>query len=129
MIRRPPRSTLFPYTTLFRSYAAAQRGRHAALVRDPQDAARARRLARLLISPKELFPHHPSDILRGQRLVHVIAAIAAIAAAHPDPLVQGHQPGLVVDGDLLSHFNRVLQLVSEQDDRLLGRAAPRTPAS
>src|SRR2546427_3930106 len=25
MIRRPPRSTLFPYTTLFRSAAAAQR--------------------------------------------------------------------------------------------------------
>src|SRR2546422_2300374 len=32
MIRRPPRSTLFPYTTLFRSQVAArearQRGRH-----------------------------------------------------------------------------------------------------
>src|SRR3712207_7363308 len=27
MIRRPPRSTLFPYTTLFRSDAAAERGR------------------------------------------------------------------------------------------------------
>src|SRR2546429_6255973 len=26
MIRRPPRSTLFPYTTLFRSPLAAQRG-------------------------------------------------------------------------------------------------------
>src|SRR3712207_7339313 len=26
MIRRPPRSTLFPYTTLFRSVAAAARG-------------------------------------------------------------------------------------------------------
>src|SRR3989441_12206604 len=26
MIRRPPRSTLFPYTTLFRSPAAARRG-------------------------------------------------------------------------------------------------------
>src|SRR3712207_7800898 len=26
MIRRPPRSTLFPYTTLFRSQAAAQQG-------------------------------------------------------------------------------------------------------
>src|SRR2546426_9023476 len=26
MIRRPPRSTLFPYTTLFRSYYLAQRG-------------------------------------------------------------------------------------------------------
>src|SRR5947208_10177961 len=25
MIRRPPRSTLFPYTTLFRSFAVAQR--------------------------------------------------------------------------------------------------------
>src|SRR2546430_12218654 len=28
MIRRPPRSTLFPYTTLFRSLEAARRGRH-----------------------------------------------------------------------------------------------------
>src|SRR2546430_8711425 len=27
MIRRPPRSTLFPYTTLFRSPAASTRGR------------------------------------------------------------------------------------------------------
>src|SRR2546430_7999104 len=27
MIRRPPRSTLFPYTTLFRSVAADNRGR------------------------------------------------------------------------------------------------------
>src|SRR2546430_3308375 len=26
MIRRPPRSTLFPYTTLFRSYGAQGRG-------------------------------------------------------------------------------------------------------
>src|SRR5258708_28033065 len=35
MIRRPPRSTLFPYTTLFRSQAAADRlhdGRRAALL-------------------------------------------------------------------------------------------------
>src|SRR2546425_2419393 len=28
MIRRPPRSTLFPYTTLFRSVAAGSRHRH-----------------------------------------------------------------------------------------------------
>src|SRR6266481_9440487 len=28
MIRRPPRSTLFPYTTLFRSQAAARRRDH-----------------------------------------------------------------------------------------------------
>src|SRR5258707_7815095 len=28
MIRRPPRSTLFPYTTLFRSHFAGRHGRH-----------------------------------------------------------------------------------------------------
>src|SRR2546430_4134040 len=28
MIRRPPRSTLFPYTTLFRSHGAARLARH-----------------------------------------------------------------------------------------------------
>src|SRR5258708_30455394 len=29
MIRRPPRSTLFPYTTLFRSCSSSTRGTHA----------------------------------------------------------------------------------------------------
>src|SRR2546430_10282970 len=31
MIRRPPRSTLFPYTTLFRSYFVEDVGRHNAV--------------------------------------------------------------------------------------------------
>src|SRR5439155_18386390 len=39
MIRRPPRSTLFPYTTLFRSPA------HATLRRSCRDAAHPRRIA------------------------------------------------------------------------------------
>src|SRR6266702_7998057 len=39
MIRRPPRSTLFPYTTLFRS----QRRQGAGLRAEPLYAARARR--------------------------------------------------------------------------------------
>src|SRR5258705_5584894 len=34
MIRRPPRSTLFPYTTLFRSRRLAEHGRHGAVVGD-----------------------------------------------------------------------------------------------
>src|SRR3712207_7159534 len=35
MIRRPPRSTLFPYTTLFRShYRKRHRGRHHSRVRE-----------------------------------------------------------------------------------------------
>src|SRR2546429_6563894 len=42
MIRRPPRSTLFPYTTLFRSQRARLRARGFDLthVRDVEDAAR-----------------------------------------------------------------------------------------
>src|SRR2546430_8680483 len=41
MIRRPPRSTLFPYTTLFRSYVIAV-GQHLAheIVRRPRRAQR-----------------------------------------------------------------------------------------
>src|SRR3712207_7066493 len=41
MIRRPPRSTLFPYTTLFRSGAAGKRAHHrevAALLRGVSQA-------------------------------------------------------------------------------------------
>src|SRR3712207_8464423 len=42
MIRRPPRSTLFPYTTLFRSdRAAAARSRLARADREPSRMARA----------------------------------------------------------------------------------------
>src|SRR3712207_7443389 len=40
MIRRPPRSTLFPYTTLFRSFSLARPGRR----REEPDGARHRRV-------------------------------------------------------------------------------------
>src|SRR2546430_12320683 len=36
MIRRPPRSTLFPYTTLFRSLQRFGQGRHGLAVLEPQ---------------------------------------------------------------------------------------------
>src|SRR3712207_8218452 len=36
MIRRPPRSTLFPYTTLFRSQASRQLPEHGEQVRQPR---------------------------------------------------------------------------------------------
>src|SRR5579863_10595714 len=55
MIRRPPRSTLFPYTTLFRSGARAGAARA---------AARTRRAARLRPGPDRkstrLNSSHPS---------------------------------------------------------------------
>src|SRR5437764_12140289 len=46
MIRRPPRSTLFPYTTLFRSHLAVQR--HRRLEQDPGPAS-PRMLAERLV--------------------------------------------------------------------------------
>src|SRR5688572_31115132 len=43
MIRRPPRSTLFPYTTLFRSDPPARRQQHHDDAGDESDAAEHRR--------------------------------------------------------------------------------------
>src|SRR2546427_4477906 len=52
MIRRPPRSTLFPYTTLFRS----QRGRRQAR---PSEHARSRKEQRLVESHRGRRLHGP----------------------------------------------------------------------
>src|SRR2546430_3025915 len=47
MIRRPPRSTLFPYTTLFRSHSHRRPVRpHVSVVARVDDAARRTRRAR-----------------------------------------------------------------------------------
>src|SRR3712207_8848442 len=67
MIRRPPRSTLFPYTTLFRSSAAGRRG---AGVPVPGEGARgradgARRAARRGRRSEE----HTSELQSRQYLV------------------------------------------------------------
>src|SRR5258708_14964635 len=43
MIRRPPRSTLFPYTTLFRSRATRRRAIRRRTCAPPQDRARSRK--------------------------------------------------------------------------------------
>src|SRR3712207_8657262 len=67
MIRRPPRSTLFPYTTLFRS----DQGRGVRLVpADPlrEEAARHRevRRGRLQRRPHRLPPPHEPRVQRRQ---------------------------------------------------------------
>src|SRR5260221_14293125 len=58
MIRRPPRSTLFPYTTLFRSEKVAQR-RNVLLARGGGDQARRHALER---GPG---PDHVDDLALG----------------------------------------------------------------
>src|SRR2546427_3017394 len=60
MIRRPPRSTLFPYTTLFRS-------------RCRPDPARAS--ARGLAQPALGQPHPERGALRDQLVVEVVAGV------------------------------------------------------
>src|SRR5215208_7371142 len=47
MIRRPPRSTLFPYTTLFRSAPGPLPGAHTAAALDPRHPGADRKSTRL----------------------------------------------------------------------------------
>src|SRR2546422_10440710 len=71
MIRRPPRSTLFPYTTLFRSRRAVARG-----ARAHEPALPARAGAVLLARPLlEIVLH------RGRRRAQDLGALLAAAAA------------------------------------------------
>src|SRR3712207_7580938 len=74
MIRRPPRSTLFPYTTLFRSHAGGRRGGGSRARRRPPGAAAQRRRRAVLVhvalavagprplaGPVALAPRLPQD--------------------------------------------------------------------
>src|SRR2546425_982017 len=96
MIRRPPRSTLFPYTTLFRSQVLAHRAEHVRLlVRHPRDAIRHRSeehtselqslaylVCRLLLEKKTVSAATPV-IFPSFRLRHATAAPCP-AATLPD---------------------------------------------
>src|SRR2546426_11101178 len=56
MIRRPPRSTLFPYTTLFRSFLAAQsKARNVTFYRNGKPFEHAVRLAFVVGGTKPTF--------------------------------------------------------------------------
>src|SRR3712207_8511379 len=70
MIRRPPRSTLFPYTTLFRSRLAGLRGeRHGDADREAHvlEDARAAALMPAPIDPRS--EEHTSELQSRQYLV------------------------------------------------------------
>src|SRR5256885_14948605 len=85
MIRRPPRSTLFPYTTLFRSVDARLQ---------PVEAERVAIVTEVGISSPEQ-PDAGLAALRRIRKVcrHVVAAVAAVR----DELVEEHLPGAQID--------------------------------
>src|SRR3712207_7546532 len=63
MIRRPPRSTLFPYTTLFRSDALLDRARRVVGVQDPLEEDRELRAVaqELQVLPLQRRPRVDAD--------------------------------------------------------------------
>src|SRR5258708_31890852 len=67
MIRRPPRSTLFPYTTLFRSLLGGERARVPAAHRRP--AARRNPLAEVLRLRISRSEEHTSELQSPDHLV------------------------------------------------------------
>src|SRR5688572_31846795 len=68
MIRRPPRSTLFPYTTLFRSHRIARQAEHiAAATGLRREVAEPDRFTRLQINLVEHLPDSGRFELRRDR--------------------------------------------------------------
>src|SRR3712207_7748270 len=68
MIRRPPRSTLFPYTTLFRS--GLHREVNGAADREPESRRVEVVVVRVLEAPRELLREHVhAEVVVGQAVV------------------------------------------------------------
>src|SRR2546430_7888586 len=70
MIRRPPRSTLFPYTTLFRSHSETRRDGEGSLVARPEIHLFLRQLdAAVLRAAARRSEEHTSEIQSQSNLV------------------------------------------------------------
>jgi len=80
MIRRPPRSTLFPYTTLFRSYLpAAHTAALAHLAMADWKGARAKLREALRIDPADETAARLLSRLAGYRLRHYVRKFTRFA--------------------------------------------------
>src|SRR5436853_6839768 len=114
MIRRPPRSTLFPYTTLFRSRRRRIRRGHAA-------GHRGRELQRSIGQPMEPRLQPGKNRLKPVLHFAVLLLIAACATTPPAPVVappQGEDRYLVdprlgfAASPLDQRFDRIWQLIA-----------------
>src|ERR1039458_8913604 len=95
MIRRPPRSTLFPYTTLFRSDQASEVDRHTGLSGGNVDGNRDRKSTRL--NSSHLGISYAVFCLKKKKMVGIIAAGQnAVDAGERDGVWDGF--GIEVDG-------------------------------
>src|SRR5256885_9310418 len=118
MIRRPPRSTLFPYTTLFRSLHDA--------------AGRLEVVEDRLVAGEALEPHH----LFGEERAVVAELDVALARNVSEALVERHEGSLTLSegqlGEPPAHRGRELEAVPRagradddaaaalEDERLVG---------
>src|SRR2546425_9057593 len=64
MIRRPPRSTLFPYTTLFRSLEVRDAGHHVVALRRMADLRLLEPPLRLFLVAHQIFHRVPHRVRR-----------------------------------------------------------------
>src|SRR5256886_9642038 len=109
MIRRPPRSTLFPYTTLFRSRAALLL-RGADLVGKGRRDAHVEQLRRRLVEPG------------APRLAAVESHDRALVAGERDDARRSEEH----TSELQSQSNLVCRLLLEKKTRPAGRAFNRS---
>src|SRR2546429_4024820 len=72
MIRRPPRSTLFPYTTLFRSCFCAARSVDSRLDGNPGNAVGVAARRRRLPPPPQRSEEHTSEL---QSRLHLVCRL------------------------------------------------------
>src|SRR3989442_11815350 len=106
MIRRPPRSTLFPYTTLFRSIFGVQ-GEAASLLRGAVEAGYPETRTRFFASSEEapqFLPDFgtPGDLLlvKGSRGVPMERILERLKSGHPPapPLAAARAAGAAPKG-------------------------------
>src|SRR5690242_20983344 len=98
MIRRPPRSTLFPYTTLFRSLAIALGGRRDTL-------AGLAGLGDLVLTATGALSRNRSvgmEIGKGRRLAEILSEMRMVARSEEHT------------SELQSHVNLVCRLLLEK---------------
>src|SRR5205814_4447691 len=98
MIRRPPRSTLFPYTTLFRSSLAGRTGRS----RPPPDAWPGR-------APAARSEEHTSEL---QSLRHLVCRLLLEKKKKKKQTLLLHTLKFMSDSSFLSFFTYLLHIYS-----------------
>src|SRR6266536_6621139 len=90
MIRRPPRSTLFPYTTLFRSPEATSAGRRGDPARSPAEPGRQALAPQAQTAPAGAH-NGPSPTRRPAGLP--VAVSVSAAQDHPDAPARSRPSG------------------------------------